>query len=362
MEMVKTIINSFEFQTIIKLLLGIFLAGIIGLERSSWSKPAGFRTHALVGISAVLVMICGEYMSKSFGVDSSRIPAQLLSGIGFLGAGTILRDGFNVKGLTTASTLLAVTCIGLCIGAGYYLCGIIATALVYIILSYSYLISDKIEHYNMLELEIELEKQSQETLKQIKKMLEDNDIIVTELDMSKYKNNIIKIIGKDKKKSEHSFVTDLISFDNVINYADIAKDAGMIEIEKPEMEIYDEYSKEDVIKMELKTLGFYLSLHPASKYRKDYIVTSMNIKDYFDKNIKMALLISNIRETTTKNNDVMAFVVGSDEYGDVSLTIFPNVYSRFNNIKINDIIEISGRVERRFDKYQIVVNSIKILE
>ena len=76
----------------------------------------------------------------------------------------------------------------------------------------------------------------------------------------------------------------------------------------------------------------------------------------------MALLISNIRETTTKNNDVMAFITGSDEYGDVSLTIFPNVYSRFNNIKINDIIEISGRVERRFDKYQIVVNSIKILE
>ena len=172
MEIAKTIINSFEFQTIIKLLLGIILAGIIGLERSSWSKPAGFRTHALVGISAVLVMICGEYMSKSFGVDSSRIPAQLLSGIGFLGAGTILRDGFNVKGLTTASTLLAVTCIGLCIGAGYYLCGIIATALVYIILSYSYLISDKIEHYNMLELEIELEKQDQDTLQKIKKLLD----------------------------------------------------------------------------------------------------------------------------------------------------------------------------------------------
>ena len=216
MEILKTIINSFEFQTIVKLLLGIILAGIIGLERSSWSKPAGFRTHALVGISAVLVMICGEYMSQEYNIDPSRIPAQLLSGIGFIGAGTILRDGFNVKGLTTASTLLAVTCIGLCIGAGYYLCGIIATALVYIILSYSYLISDKIEHYNMLELEIELEKQSQETLKQIKKMLEDNEIIVTELDMSKYKNNIIKIIGKDKKKSEHSFVTDLISFDNVI--------------------------------------------------------------------------------------------------------------------------------------------------
>ena len=76
--------------------------------------------------------------------------------------------------------------------------------------------NNKIEHYNMLELQIELEKQDQETLEKIKKLLQDNDIVVTELDMSKYKNNIIKIIGKDKKKSEHSFVTDLISFDNVI--------------------------------------------------------------------------------------------------------------------------------------------------
>lgn len=216
MEIINTIINSFEFQTIVKLILGIVLAGVIGLERSSWSKPAGFRTHALVGISAVLVMVCGEYMSRSSGADPSRIPAQLLSGIGFVGAGTILRDGFNVKGLTTASTLLAVTCIGLCIGAGYYLCGIISTALVYVILSYSHLISDKIEHYNMLELEIEVEKQEQDTLQEIKDLLEENQIIVTELDMSEYKNNRIKIIGKDKKKSEHSFVTDLISFDNII--------------------------------------------------------------------------------------------------------------------------------------------------
>ena len=216
MEIVNVIINSFEFQTIVKLLLGIILAGIIGLERSSWSKPAGFRTHALVGISAVLVMVCGEYMSNSFGIDASRIPAQLLSGIGFLGAGTILRDGFNVKGLTTASTLLTVTCIGLCIGAGYYLCGIVSTELVYVILSYSHLLSDKIEHYNMLELEIELEKQNQDTLQEIKDLLETNDIVVTELDMSDYKNNKIKIIGKDKKKSDRSFVTDLISFENII--------------------------------------------------------------------------------------------------------------------------------------------------
>ena len=76
----------------------------------------------------------------------------------------------------------------------------------------------------------------------------------------------------------------------------------------------------------------------------------------------MVVLISNIREVTTKNNDVMAFIVGSDEYGDVNLTVFPNVYSRFNNIRVNNVIEVSGKVEKRFDKYQIVVNDIKILE
>lgn len=151
------------------------------------------------------------------------------------------------------------------------------------------------------------------------------------------------------------------NIDNVINYAEIAKDAGMIEIEKPEMELFDEYSKEEMINMELKTLGFYLTEHPASKYRDIYKVTSMNIRDLFNRNIKMVLMISSIKETTTKNNDVMAFVIGSDEYGDVSLTIFPNVYNRFNNIKVNDLVEISGKVEKRYDKYQVIVNSIRLL-
>lgn len=129
---------SFEVQAIIKLLLGFTLAGIIGAERESLNKPAGFKTHSLIGISSVLVMLCGEYLSMTGNADASRIPAQLLSGIGFIGAGTILRDGLTVKGLTTAASLLAVTCIGLSIGAGFYLGGIIATILSYIILSRSH--------------------------------------------------------------------------------------------------------------------------------------------------------------------------------------------------------------------------------
>ena len=95
--------TSIEVETLLKLLLIVLLSGIIGYERESWNKPAGFRTHVLVGISATLVMICGEYIFDKTGADPGRMPAQLLSGIGFLGAGTILRDGFNVRGLTTAA-------------------------------------------------------------------------------------------------------------------------------------------------------------------------------------------------------------------------------------------------------------------
>ena len=129
---------SFEVQSLIKLILGFLLSGIIGAERESLNKPAGFKTHSLIGVSSVLVMLCGEYMSMTSNTDVSRIPAQLLSGIGFIGAGTILRDGLNVKGLTTAASLLAVTCIGLSIGAGFYLGGIITTIIVYFILSHSH--------------------------------------------------------------------------------------------------------------------------------------------------------------------------------------------------------------------------------
>ena len=143
---IQNLLAITEVETFIKLVLIVILSGIVGYERESWNKPAGFRTHVLVGISAVLVMICGQYLSEKSGADPTRIPAQLLSGIGFLGAGTILRDGFNVKGLTTAAGLLAITCIGLFVGAGYYLGAIIATAVVYVVLSYSHILSTKLEH------------------------------------------------------------------------------------------------------------------------------------------------------------------------------------------------------------------------
>ena len=125
-------------------------------------------------------MLCGEYLSLNWDVDASRIPAQLLSGIGFIGAGTILRDGFNVKGLTTAASLLAVTCIGLCIGAGFYLGGIIATIFSYYILSHShnfFNIKDGQEH---IELSVILQN-SVSVMPQIEQILYKNKIAVQKI-------------------------------------------------------------------------------------------------------------------------------------------------------------------------------------
>ncbi len=214
--MFNVIVSSFAFKSIVRLIVGFVLAGIIGLERSSWSKPAGFRTHALVGVSAVLVMLCGEYMSEKYNVDPSRIPAQLLSGIGFLGAGTILRNGTNVKGLTTAASLLAVTCIGLIIGAGFYLLGVIATVIVYVVLSYSYLLFSGLDHFSIFEIEITTKADNIEVMKLVQGILHEEPVIIKnivneniKLDTEE-KQKIIRISGKYSKKDNFK-VSNLVS-------------------------------------------------------------------------------------------------------------------------------------------------------
>ena len=216
MQIISQIFDSFWFEAVVKLVLGFVLSGIIGLERSSWSKPAGFRTHALVGISAVLIMLCGEYMSTTYNIDPSRIPAQLLSGIGFIGAGTILRDGFNVKGLTTAAGLLSVTCIGLSIGAGFYLGGIITTLIVYLVLSYSYKISDKLDHFSILELEIRVSGKQDQVLAEIEDYLSDYDVEIKQIKRQK-KEGIIHIVGQYHRNAfkVNQLLRNITSMENV---------------------------------------------------------------------------------------------------------------------------------------------------
>ena len=220
------IVNGFQslmeiqqFETFFKLILIVILAGIVGYERESWKKPAGFRAYVLVGISSVLVMICGELLHEADGADPTRIPAQLLSGIGFLGAGTILRDGFNVKGLTTAAGLLAVTCIGLIIGAGFYLCGIIATFVVYCVLSYSHFFSNTLEHYYFIDLEISTKK-PKEIIEYVKDILNKQKLEI--IKMKIYENDddenkdYIKLEAKYKESIDaNKIISDIMKIESV---------------------------------------------------------------------------------------------------------------------------------------------------
>lgn len=121
-----------------RIVFACLLGGIIGYERESANRPAGFRTHILVCVGAAMVMLTGEYVHDNFGgsSDPARLGAQVVSGIGFLGAGTILRAGLNVRGLTTAASLWAVSCIGLACGIGFYSGAVITTAVICATLSY----------------------------------------------------------------------------------------------------------------------------------------------------------------------------------------------------------------------------------
>jgi putative Mg2+ transporter-C (MgtC) family protein len=118
-----------------RLLLAFVLGSVIGYEREHIGRPAGLRTHVLVCVGAALVQITAldfYALNPGYSSDPFRMGAQVISGIGFLGAGTIIKEGASVKGLTTAATLWVVACVGLAAGTGMYIEAIVATLLLYI--------------------------------------------------------------------------------------------------------------------------------------------------------------------------------------------------------------------------------------
>lgn len=122
---------------VLRITVAVILGGIIGLEREMKNRPAGFRTYMLVSIGACMAMIINQYIYQVMGSsDPTRIGAQVVSGIGFLGAGTIIVTPRNhIKGLTTAAGLWTAACIGLALGIGLYEAALVAAAAVYAVLT-----------------------------------------------------------------------------------------------------------------------------------------------------------------------------------------------------------------------------------
>lgn len=129
-----------DWQIVLRLLIGALLGAMIGFERERQNQPAGLRTHVILAVGCTLAMTLSINIAMQFrqlvpNGDPARLAAQVISGIGFLGAGAILRFGNNIRGLTTATSLWTLAIIGLAVGAGHYISAASATLLLLVALT-----------------------------------------------------------------------------------------------------------------------------------------------------------------------------------------------------------------------------------
>lgn len=220
-----------------KLLLAFGLSFIIGIERELIHKPAGIKTHTLICMAATLTMSLGMYVHDLFpntNVDPTRLPAQILAGIGFVGAGTILREGLSVKGLTTAASLLSITCIGLAVGAGFFEGAIYATILIFLILRFVSPFQNFIASKGKLTLFTMTSTKEHGVLSKAQEMFEEKDADIINIKQIKSNTNsniIIKFLVKcNDKKDKETLVQELCKLDGVIEVTTLAK-IGRLDIE-----------------------------------------------------------------------------------------------------------------------------------
>lgn len=157
--------------------------------------------------------------------------------------------------------------------------------------------------------------------------------------------------------------TYIENLDAILNYVELVATLEPEFVLRPELEIKEEYTKEELVAMEKDLFGFYLSNHPVTSYKAKYqnIVSLDQISNYFNKIIECVVLVEKVRVIQTKKGDDMMFFDGSDEYTKLDFTLFPKIYQRFSFIKTGDIIKIEGRVEKRYDTYQVIVSKVEKL-
>jgi putative Mg2+ transporter-C (MgtC) family protein len=173
---------------VLRVALAILIGGILGLERGRKHRPAGFRTYMLVCLGSAMVMMTNQYVYEVFSTsDPVRMGAQVISGIGFLGAGTILITGKNqVRGITTAAGLWAAACCGLAIGIGFYEMAIIGGAAVFAIMTIMQYMDGHI-HRNSRTVEVYIEFGPKQPLRQFIEYSRKQGINLSDVQLQKNK-------------------------------------------------------------------------------------------------------------------------------------------------------------------------------
>lgn len=151
------------------------------------------------------------------------------------------------------------------------------------------------------------------------------------------------------------------NLDLLINYADLAEDMDEGLVSKPELVIVKDFDKTILMQKELDIFGFYLSNHPVTEYKLKYpnTISLDKLNEYFDTFVEVIVYVDRIKEIDTKKKDKMLFITGSDELNTIDLVLFPTIYQNHLDIEVGDVLSVHAKVEKRFDKLQLVVQEIK---
>lgn len=215
---------------ILRLLGAVVIGFVVGAQRAHTAHPAGIRTHILVALGSSVVMIVSCIMYKEtlavFGTtpsDPARLGAQVINGIGFLGAGAIMREGLTVRGLTTAASIWAVACLGLTVGMGYYFVTFLGVLLVLVTLISFDGIQKRLRKKRYGEMEIRLEcKNMDNMMMEINRLAERHSASVLDISVEHTRDNNLVIGFRSKfdsnvaREEELAFLQELSVVDSVI--------------------------------------------------------------------------------------------------------------------------------------------------
>ena len=221
---ITTILENNHIQAILRIILASLFGALIGVEREHAKRPAGLRTHVLVCVGSCLVMLTSEFIYRNYHVfspnmDVARLGAQVISGVGFLGAGTIIRNGNTVKGLTTAASIWAVACVGIATGIGFYSGAIITTFAMFLILAYfKTFASSAYDHNISCQLNIKL-LHSPELINTIEDKFTSNLITINNIRFRTDKDNVTEVtyhLSMNENADILPIIKDLYNINEII--------------------------------------------------------------------------------------------------------------------------------------------------
>jgi len=219
-EIILYLRNLTPVTMVIRLVLALLCGGLIGMQRERHGRAAGFRTHIIVCIGSALAAMTGIFMSETlaFSTDPMRLSAQVLSGIGFLGVGTILVTGhLHVKGLTTAAGLWTIAAVGLAIGAGFYEAAILCVFILAIVMAYLGNFGSR-----RIKMDIYIEVTGSRNINSAIRDITKAGYTVENIEVQSAKSGtygnigLSIVIGIPKKTNEEKVIDDITTVENVV--------------------------------------------------------------------------------------------------------------------------------------------------